>query len=345
MGIKGGTEVKVGIFVFIGILALIYLTFKITSEAVSPKDTYKIYAVFENVSGLTKGAKVEMAGIVIGKVGGIELTENGKAKVELWIYKKYKILKGAKAIIRTFGVLGDKYVEIKQGKIKVALKPGEIIKYTESSIEIDQVLADLAPTLKTLKEFVGSSQTQEDFKKTVRNIREASEFLKKIVKNLETGNGTLGKLLVSDKLYNELLIAVKNINKITYEMEEGNGTFAMLLKDKKLYDDIKQMVKELTTVSKKINYLAERIEKGEGTLGKLFKEEDIYLEFKKLSKDLSNIIADLKRGKGTIGKLLKDESLYIETQKTLRSVNRAAQAIEEQVPITVLSTIVGSVMK
>ena len=87
-----------------------------------------------------------------------------RQKLNCGFIKKYRILKGAKAIIRTFGVLGDKYVEIKQGKIKVALKPGEIIKYTESSIEIDQVLADLAPTLKTLKEFVGSSQTQEDFK-------------------------------------------------------------------------------------------------------------------------------------------------------------------------------------
>ncbi len=345
MAMKGTTEVKVGIFVFLGIIALLYLTFKITSEAISPKDTYKIYAIFENVSGLTKGAKVEMAGIVIGKVGDIELTQTGKARVEMWIYKRYKILKGAKAIIRTFGVLGDKYVEIKQGNMRIAIKSGETIKNTESSIEIDQVLADLAPTLKTVKELIGNPQTQEDFRRIIKNIKDTSEHLKNITYSLEKGNGTLGKLLVSDNLYNELLATVKNIKKITKDMEEGNGTFAMLLKDKKLYDEMKEMVKELTTVSKKINYLAERVEKGEGTLGKLFKEDDIYVEFKELSKDLRQIVADLKKGKGTLGKLLKDESLYIETQKTLRSVNRAAQSIEEQVPITVLSTIAGSVMR
>ncbi len=342
---KSSTEIKVGLFVFLGILAIFYLTIRLAQEAFAPKDAYKLYAIFENVSGLTKGAKVEMAGVLIGKVGNIELTSEGRAKVELLIYKKYKIQEDAKAAIRTFGVLGDKFVELKPGVSQTYLSEGSTIAYTESTVSVDEILASLGPTVEGLKEVLGTKEGKENLKILVANIREASESFKSIAQKIEKGQGTLGKLVANDKLYQDLSETVKNLKIVAQQIEKGEGTLGKLVKDEEIYKTIKKTVVNLENVSKKL-------EKGEGTLGKLINSDEIYKDLRALSKDLRNTAASLDRlvkkiekGEGTLGKLLNDDSLYSEVKKTLRSVNRAAQGMEEQVPITILGTVAGAAMK
>jgi phospholipid/cholesterol/gamma-HCH transport system substrate-binding protein len=338
MAIKGSTEIKVGIFVFIGIIALLYLTFKLAEEAFTPKDAYKLYAVFDNISGLTKGAKVEMAGIPIGKVGNIELTSDGKAKVELLIYKGYKIQEDAKAAIRTYGVLGDKFVDIKPGYSNNYLQPGSMIAYTEGAISVDDILASIGPTVEGLKELLGTEEGKENLKVLVANIKDASHSFKNIAERIEKGQGTLSKLISDDKLYKDLAATAESLKAVAKQIESGQGTLGKLVKDEEIYKSLKTTIANLESVSK-------RLEKGEGTLGKLMTDEKLYKDLKAISEDLRKITAQIESGQGTLGKLLKDDSLYIEAKKTLKSVNRAAQGVEEQVPISVLGVMAGAAMQ
>ena len=325
MAVKGSTEIKVGFFVFIGILALLYLTFKLGEEAFTPKDSYKLYAVFENVSGLAKGAKIEMAGVNIGKVGNIELTPEGKAKVELLIYSKYKVQEDAEAYVKTYGVLGDKFVELKPGFSKNYLKPESMIANAHSAVSVDDLLANIGPTVEGLKELLGTEEGRQNLKILVANIKEASESFKGIAAKIEKGQGSLGKLVTDDSLYVNLKETTEHLKAIARQIESGQGTLT-------------QTVAHLEKVSKKL-------EKGEGTLGKLINDERLYKELKQISTNLKDITARIERGEGTLGKLLKDDSLYVEAKKTLRSVNRAAKGIEEQVPISVMGTVAGAAMK
>lgn len=325
MAVKGSTEIKVGFFVFIGILALLYLTFKLGEEAFTPKDSYKLYAVFENVSGLAKGAKIEMAGVNIGKVGNIELTPEGKAKVELLIYSKYKVQEDAEAYVKTYGVLGDKFVELKPGFSKNYLKPESMIANAHSAVSVDDLLANIGPTVEGLKELLGTEEGRQNLKILVANIKEASESFKGIAAKIEKGQGSLGKLVTDDSLYVNLKETTEHLKAIARQIESGQGTLT-------------QTVAHLEKVSKKL-------ERGEGTLGKLINDESLYKELKQISTNLKEITARIERGEGTLGKLLKDDSLYIEAKKTLRSVNRAAKGVEEQVPISVMGTVAGAAMK
>jgi phospholipid/cholesterol/gamma-HCH transport system substrate-binding protein len=338
MAVKGSTEIKVGFFVFIGILALLYLTFKLGEEAFTPKDSYKLYAVFENVSGLAKGAKIEMAGVNIGKVGNIELTPEGKAKVELLIYSKYKVQEDAEAYIKTYGVLGDKFVELKPGVSKNYLKPESMIANAHSAVSVDDLLANIGPTVEGLKELLGTEEGRQNLKILVANIKEASESFKGIAAKIEKGQGSLGKLVTDDSLYVNLKETTDHLKVIARQIESGQGTLGKLVKDDQLYKTLTQTVANLEKVSKKL-------EKGEGTLGKLINDESLYKELKQISTNLKDITARIERGEGTLGKLLKDDSLYIEAKKTLRSVNRAAKGVEEQVPISVMGTVAGAAMK
>lgn len=325
MAVKGSTEIKVGFFVFIGILAILYLTFKLGEEAFTPKDSYKLYAVFENVSGLAKGAKIEMAGVNIGKVGNIELTPEGKAKVELLIYSKYKVQEDAEAYVKTYGVLGDKFVELKPGFSKNYLKPESMIANAHSAVSVDDLLANIGPTVEGLKELLGTEEGRQNLKILVANIKDASESFKGIAAKIEKGQGSLGKLVTDDSLYVNLKETTEHLKAIARQIESGQGTLT-------------QTVAHLEKVSKKL-------ERGEGTLGKLINDESLYKELKQISTNLKDITARIERGEGTLGKLLKDDSLYVEAKKTLRSVNRAAKGIEEQVPISVMGTVAGAAMK
>ncbi len=338
MAIKSSTEIKVGIFVFIGLLALFYLTFKLSEESFTSKDTYKLYAVFENVSGLTKGAKIEMAGVNIGKVGNIELTSDGKAKVELIIYKKYKIQNDAEAYIKTYGVLGDKFVDIKPGKSHKYLKANSMIAKTHGPISIEDVLASIKPALKDLKELLSSKEGKESLKELVYNVKEISKNFRIITEKIEKGEGTLGKLVNDDQLYKNLVASTKSIKYIAEKIEKGEGTLGKLVNDDQLY-------KKLTQTIDDMKYVFEKLRNGEGTLGKLITDDKLFKDLEDASEGLKKIIANIEQGKGTLGKLYKDDSLYIEAKKTLRSINRAAQGIEEQVPISVLGTIAGAAMQ
>jgi phospholipid/cholesterol/gamma-HCH transport system substrate-binding protein len=372
MAIKGSTEIKVGIFVFIGLLALFYLTFELAEEAFTPKDSYHIYAVFENVSGLTKGANIEMAGVKIGRVGNIGLTPDGKAKVELLIYKQYKIPEDAEAVIKTYGVLGDKFVEIKAGRSKNYLKPGAVMVKTYSPASLEDILAKIEPALEGLNEIFGTKEGKTNFKEFIANIKETSENFKKITTDIKKGKGTLGKLLIDEGLYNELVVVVENLKMFTKEMAEGQKVITELVKNKNLSRDIIQTVanlrkiseelekgegtlgklmkddslyKELKAIAINLKDLTDRIKKGEGTLGKLVYDDKMYKDLEAIATTLKKLTDKIEKGEGTLGKLLKDESLYIEAKKTLQSVNRAAQVVEEQTPISVLGTVAGAVMK
>jgi len=376
---RGRTEVKVGVFVFLGLIALFFLTVRLAQEAFTPKNTYKLYAVFDSVSGLIRGAKVEMAGVQIGKVGNIELTPQGKAKVELNIFQQYKVQEDAVAVVRTFGVLGDKFIEIRPGSSARFLPEGGMIAKTESPVDLDQILASIGPTVEGLKELLGTKEGQENLKVLVSNFRQASESIKTIAEKIEKGQGTLGKLLTDEKMYRDLTSTAENLKVLTAKIERGEGTLGKLIKDEELYNHLKNTSQSLERVAMKLergegtlgklikdeelyNHLkntsqslervAMKLERGEGTLGKLITDEELYKDLKALSKDLRatsqslhNIVSKIEKGEGTLGKLVKDESLYNEAKRTLRSVNRAAKGVEEQVPITVLGTVAGAAMK
>ncbi|PRD18830.1 UNVERIFIED_CONTAM: mlaD, partial [Trichonephila clavipes] len=67
-------EIGVGLFLLAGLLALLLLALRVSGlSPASSGETYKLYANFDNIAGLTVRAKVTMAGVTIGKVTAIDL--------------------------------------------------------------------------------------------------------------------------------------------------------------------------------------------------------------------------------------------------------------------------------
>ncbi len=340
-----GLEIKVGIFVLIALLGLGYLSLQLGEEKISTKKGYPVKAVFENVSGLVPGARVEMAGVEIGRVANIGLTD-GKALVEMRIYEGVKIAKDAVAMVRTKGVLGDRYVEIKQGKSPEPLPPGGMIAKTISPVDLDQVLAEVGPAIEDirditagLKELLGSEEGKNNFKQMIVNIRDAAASFKEVGEKLAKGEGTLGKLLTDEKLYVQIENLAANLNQVAEKLNKGQGTLGKLINDEELYAELKQTINTINQASATLNEIAKNIQSGKGTLGKLITDEELYTRLNETFESLSKIAQKIERGEGTLGKLVNDDSLYFEAKKTLRNVNQAATGLQEQVPVTILGTV------
>ncbi len=139
---KGYTEIIVGLFIIAGFSAFVYLSLNLGEFSVfSMEKNYTLEASFENVAGLKHGASVEIAGVIVGKVSGVSLDEDGMANVTMLINNDVKIGEDAIASIRTQGVIGDKYIRIINGSLDILLEDKDSIMETESSIDIEELVS------------------------------------------------------------------------------------------------------------------------------------------------------------------------------------------------------------
>jgi phospholipid/cholesterol/gamma-HCH transport system substrate-binding protein len=135
-------ETSVGIFVLIGIMCVGYLTIRLGKLEWFESDHYTVFARFESVAGLTKGAQVEIAGIKVGSVESIELDQERQiAKVGLKIQNGVILTDDAIASVKTSGMIGDKYVKISPGGSDTELRPGEMITATESAVDLEELIS------------------------------------------------------------------------------------------------------------------------------------------------------------------------------------------------------------
>jgi phospholipid/cholesterol/gamma-HCH transport system substrate-binding protein len=108
------TELKVGIFVLVGLGILVYFSTRVSDGIGKSEDGVVVTVHFDSVAGLVQGAEVRAAGIRVGHVKSIRL-DRGKARVELQLARgiEEQIPKNSQATISSLGLLGEKYVEIK----------------------------------------------------------------------------------------------------------------------------------------------------------------------------------------------------------------------------------------
>jgi phospholipid/cholesterol/gamma-HCH transport system substrate-binding protein len=137
------TEVVVGFFLLLGLLALGYLAIKLGKMEVVGGSGYTVYATFSNVAGLRAGSPVEIAGVDIGWVEAIRL-ENYQAVTAFRIREGVQLPEDSIASIRTKGLIGEQLVKISPGGAENILQPGDAIKETEPPVDIMELIANYA---------------------------------------------------------------------------------------------------------------------------------------------------------------------------------------------------------
>ena len=139
-------EFLVGLFTMAGVSAAAYLAVGLAGLELSSKDTYLVYAEFDNISGLKYGASVEIAGVPIGVVSNISLKDPA-AKVTLKLNRTVRLKDDDIASIRTKGIIGDRYVKISRGGSDKYVEEGGTVTETESVVDIEDVIGKVVHSL------------------------------------------------------------------------------------------------------------------------------------------------------------------------------------------------------
>ena len=139
---KATIDLWVGIFVVVGIGAIVFLALKVgnlTSLQATP--TYRLEAAFDNIGGLKIRAPVKAAGVVVGRVESIKLDpKTYEAQVSLNVEKQYQFTKDTIASILTSGLLGEVYVGLDAGGDTQMIPDGGRIAKTQSAVVLEKLI-------------------------------------------------------------------------------------------------------------------------------------------------------------------------------------------------------------
>ena len=145
MKITRTVEIGVGLFVSLGLAALVMLSFKVANlNTIDTTHGYKLTAYFENIGGLQVRAAVKMGGVLIGRVTKIGYDpKRYQAVVEMRVDEAYKqIPVDSSASIFTAGLLGEQYVGLDPGGETAVLADGAEIKLTQSALVLERALQE-----------------------------------------------------------------------------------------------------------------------------------------------------------------------------------------------------------
>ncbi len=289
------TEAKVGLFVLVALILLGYMSFRVGEQGFGLKKGYPVNAVFDNATGLKKDASVQIAGVEVGRVEDISL-KDGKALVTLRINPDVKLEKDVRAKIKSYGLLGDKYVDIVPGTPgDVYIADGGDIVRTEQQADIDKLLSELGTIASdvmevtaSLKNSVGGEQGEKNLRAIIDNTRAITEDLSRIVRQNDA----------------KLNLMVDNLSEASAEMRKAFAT---------------------------LNNIVEKIDSGEGTIGQLVENKDAFDNLNQTLASLKDITQRINRGEGSIGKLVNDEDTVDNLNASLKSLEKSMEGIDRYV--------------
>lgn len=140
---RSKNDVWVGLFVLLGVLALVFLALK-SANLLSFQwaTTYQVSARFDNVGGLKPQAPVKASGVVVGHIDSIRFDDKSyQARVMLRMDQRYAFPKDSTLKILTSGLLGEQYIGIEAGAEAVNLVEGDTISQTQSAVVLENLIS------------------------------------------------------------------------------------------------------------------------------------------------------------------------------------------------------------
>ena len=139
---KQTLDIWVGLFVALGILALLFLALKAGNmSSFTFQPTYEVSARFDNIGGLKPRAPVKSAGVVVGRVKEIRFDDQSyQATVVLSLEERYKFPKDTSGKILTSGLLGEQYIGLEAGGDEAMIGQGSKLTQTQSAIVLENLI-------------------------------------------------------------------------------------------------------------------------------------------------------------------------------------------------------------
>lgn len=334
------TEIVVGAFMFSILVILLTITVVISQNKLFEK-TYVLEASFPNVGGLKEGEPVFVRGVRVGNVERISMDdENTGVLVRMRLRRDFKLYEDYELYVEPSSMLGGMRLVVDEGSHHLEQIPKSEYDDLEGSAAKD-VLAEATKTIEMIRESLVEGGVLEHINTLTENMAAISE-------KINAGEGTVGRLIQDEALYDNASVLVADLGKAAKDFQDvardvksvtgriagGKGNIGKLFsEDEQLYDDLSESMASL-------NKITSSLAEGKGLAGKLLSEDEALYE------DLADTVASLKtfadnlaKQEGTLARLINDEALYIKVVSLVDEARATIDDFRETSPITTFSSI------
>lgn len=337
------SQLKVGLTVLAASITLgvLILLMSGTGGVFTKKIVVRSY--FDNAGGLREGAPVRLQGVDIGNVSKIRVVSDPARRltpveITMKVNTQYhsNLRKDSFTLLATAGVLGETYIDIDSSQASgPEVQPGDVLP-TRETPDIQDVVRASQGTLQNLDAlekrvdrilaFIESGQGSIGkviYDPSLYNRLNATVTqFQGVVNDVISGKGSLGKLLVDDQLYRNANTTIDKLNGIIDDLNAGKGTAGKFLKDPALYNTANDTIANVKKLTDDVNA-------GKGAIGVLAKNEEFAHKLQNTMSKLSDLSDRLNSGDGTIGKLLQDPTVYNHTSELLVETQQLISAIRQ----------------
>lgn len=297
-------ELRVGILVIFSFGLLATAIFFVGGEVGFFQATYPVTVYFPSANGMNSGTDVLMDGVRVGSVSGIEITNDPDpdraVAIELSIDERFPIRSDSIITIGSTGLLGDATVEITRAGSEGDIIPpgGEIMG--SSGGDIRAIIA-------------GTNDV-------IANLEVLSEQVQVIAGRIERGEGSLGRFLTDDSIFENVNAVTEEANLLVRDARTGDGTIGRFLSDDELYERAVAVVESAEDIVGTVDDMVNRVDQGEGTVGRLINDPELYDRMENLVAQMEGIVEGLENGEGTMGRILTDDSLFTNMNNAVEGV-------------------------
>ena len=234
-------ERRVGIFVFTGVIVTCAMILHFGKVGDRFRGGYSVFVEFSNAGGLVPGAQVLYAGVLVGKVDRVRLKRDGTGvSVEVNMFQGVEIRKESGFLIKQSGLLGDQHIVIvPHATTGPTLQSGESVRgsdpfdFSDAASQAGEAIRKMNQAIDKLSDEILEGDTVGDLRQSikgfsdlVKKLQSNSERLDGILGNAQKGEGTVGKLLTDEELFQELKTLIHNwrVHGLLYR-EKGNETY------------------------------------------------------------------------------------------------------------------------
>lgn len=295
---------KVGIFGVIALVVLGYLILQVEQWSPFAPEGVRYQAAFDSVAGLDDKASVRIAGVVVGRVDGVGLSD-GRALVSLLLEGPLELREGATASIANLGILGDKFIVLDPGPVGApGLAPGAVLPGS-SPVSFDDALAKLdglAGSLQDSFAALGGGDQESAIRRLLDSLEATSEQIGLLVAdNRGQISTTVGHFAdVSSTLSRELPRLAEQMERVLGEIEGVVGDNRGDLRE--TMGQVRDATDGISLSIDNLNEITGRLARGEGTVGKLLTSEETHDQ---LMSTMGTIESGVKELSDTLGRVRK----------------------------------------
>jgi phospholipid/cholesterol/gamma-HCH transport system substrate-binding protein len=301
-------QLRVGLMVIVSLAVFAIAVFFISGQVGFFTRHYTLKSYLPDAGDLREGAQVRLAGIAVGNVARIQMspfTDPKRAvEVDMKLARTYQnqIRTDSLASVETVGLLGDSYINITRGT------PGEALVMDGGEVKTLQK-ADVAAVM-------------QNTNNVIMNLNALSAKLDDITTQIQSGKGSIGKLIYDQTLYTKLDATISTADNLIDRAQRGEGTIGKLMADETLYN------RTLATLDR-LDKVVDQVQHGNGSLAKFISDPSAYNNLNRLMANGNSLIDNINQGHGTLGKLAKDEQFYDRMNTTMAHVDTITTRIDQ----------------